>query len=142
MASSEIYAGGVRAYLWSKGQLDSLQQEMFFKNLLFLVTIATAFLSWRSTKTRRWNSRRLPFGLMLPSREMQRQLFRWSFCILYLIEGSLMTAILVGVAPTSSQAFLWGIHLLCDIILVTHFFYYCRNSHIQNVGMLILLFID
>jgi hypothetical protein len=54
MSLSEFYAGAVRGYLWGLGQLDSLQQEMFLKNVLFLSIIASTLTDWRSTKDRRW----------------------------------------------------------------------------------------
>jgi hypothetical protein len=39
MAMSQFFAAGLRLSLWKRGQLDTLQQEMMVKNILFLGNI-------------------------------------------------------------------------------------------------------
>ena len=54
MALSELYAGGVRIYLWTLGELSDLQIEMFFKNVLFLSTAVSAYQFYWCTVYRDW----------------------------------------------------------------------------------------
>lgn len=54
MALSEMYAAGIRIYLWTLGDLSDLQIEMFFKNVLFLSSVYQAYQYYMCTINRDW----------------------------------------------------------------------------------------
>jgi hypothetical protein len=54
MAVADIYAALLRVILWSRGQLDSLQQDMAIKNFLFLVACSGAYDMYINTVQRNW----------------------------------------------------------------------------------------
>ena len=54
MAGSEMYAGAVRCALWAQGQLNAQQQEMLYKNVLFLSTAVSAHTAWKTVTTPKW----------------------------------------------------------------------------------------
>lgn len=54
MAFAEFYAAAVRVLLWSRGQLNALQQEMTIKNFLFLSTFYSAYYMRVSADNRDW----------------------------------------------------------------------------------------
>ena len=54
MASAEFYAAAIRITLWSRGRLNTLQQEMVFKNLLFLSSVYSAYSMRINTIARDW----------------------------------------------------------------------------------------
>ena len=96
MAFAEFYAGGLRVSLWLRGLLNLTQQEMMIKNLLFLVSVISAFLMINNLKSRKWNRRDLiPGVLRKPSREMQKEIARWAFVLSYLVVAGILTAFLV-----------------------------------------------
>lgn len=73
MVFAEVYAAVLRIYLWHEDKLDSIQQKMTIKNLLFIAAMYSAYSLWSTAKNRDWNSRELGFGLRMPS--------RYSFCM-------------------------------------------------------------
>jgi hypothetical protein len=91
MGAAELYAAILRISLWVKGQLqgDTLQQEMTIKNILFLGSAYGAYSMWSNSRSREWNSPNLVLGFRLPSRDFQRQVFRWLFVVTYLLQGIL-----------------------------------------------------
>ena len=76
------------------------------------------------------NSRELGLGLRYPTRDTQKQLFRWLFMIAYLIQGSLFSAVLVNVTDDSKK---WVINVGFDFVLIFIFVVYFNNVHNQNV---------
>jgi hypothetical protein len=54
MAIADIYAAILRIILWTRGQLNTLQQEMLIKNILFLVAVSGAYDMYTNTETRHW----------------------------------------------------------------------------------------
>lgn len=54
MSTAEFYAATIRIILWIRGQLDSLQQDMCIKNLLFLMAFYGAYDMYQNTITREW----------------------------------------------------------------------------------------
>ena len=54
MAFAEFYAAAIRIVLWSEDKLDSLQQEMALKNILFLSSVYTAYGFRINTVKRDW----------------------------------------------------------------------------------------
>lgn len=54
MAFADFYAAALRIYMWSKGQLDALQQDMAIKNVVFLITFSGAYSMYTNTITRQW----------------------------------------------------------------------------------------
>jgi hypothetical protein len=161
---AEIYAGVIRIILWSRGQLDSLQQDMAIKNLLFITTIYGAYSMWMSVKVssnslqlilggysefhvffqeRYWNDRDLGmFGWQIPSREAQLEIFRYSFVFFYLLEGLLLTIILmhvsdkgqgnVGSIDDSPQSNSYSPYFTTTA--TDHFYTYVRQSYSASAG--------
>ena len=129
VAGAEVYAGTVRVILWSRNQLDSLQQDMTIKNFLFISSIYGAYSMWMSVKERYWNDRDLGFGFQLPSRAFQLSFFRFGFAVFYVLQGILFSIILTKV---SSQGANWVANIGIDIVLVLIFLVYCKNVHIQS----------
>jgi hypothetical protein len=54
MSGAEFFAIAIRATLWVRGQLDSLQQDMCIKNILFLSAFYSAYDMYQNTITREW----------------------------------------------------------------------------------------
>lgn len=46
MSAAEFFAAALRIYLWTRGQLDVLQKEMTLKNVLFLLSVESAYDMW------------------------------------------------------------------------------------------------
>jgi hypothetical protein len=129
MAFAEFYAAGLRIMLWIQGSLDSLQQDMAIKNILFLSSVYTAYSFRNNTIKRDWNDRDLGFGILLPTRPVQLRIFRWIFVIAYLTQGVLMSVILTQVSSSSNP---WAVNVASDVLFVVIFLLYCSHTHIQN----------
>ena len=132
MTFAEVYAIIVRVTLWIKGKLDTLQQEMAIKNIIFLCNIYGAYDMFQSTKYHNWNTRDLGIGynLKLPRRHTQMKFFKYTFAISYLLEGSLLGSVLV---KSSSKSNRWLINVFIDLILVIFFLLYCRKCYNHRV---------
>ena len=93
------------------------------------------FLShYEKIKNKCRNSRELGLGLRYPTRDTQKQLFRWLFMIAYLIQGSLFSAVLVNVTDDSKK---WVINVGFDFVLIFIFGVYFNNVHNQNVSTML-----
>lgn len=125
-----MYAAALRISLWVGGSLDSIQQEMTLKNILFILSAYGAYAMWTSTSTRDWNSRDLGLGLKIPSRETQRVLTKWAFVVSFVIESAVLTAFLLHADDGSSSV--WGLNVLSDALLVVFFVVYCANCHLKS----------
>ena len=130
MALAELFALGLRVGLWATIGLNSLQQEMAIKNILFLAFVQSAYTVWASTELRDWN-RNYIFGIKLPSRKTQLEMYRWSFIISYCLLGAMFSAFLIKVTTSSLQ---WMANVGSDILLSSIFFYYYKNAHIKKVS--------
>lgn len=130
MASAELYAAGLRIALWSQGLLDSIQQDMALKNLLFLSSVYSAYCMRNNTIKRDWNDRELAFGILLPHRSVQLRICRIIFLSSYILQGVLMSVSLSLVTKASD---FWILNVITDVFLALVFFFYCRNVHRQNV---------
>eukprot|EP01035_Chromulina_nebulosa_P026843 gene26843-35205_t len=97
MSFAEFYAAGFRINLWSLGQLNSLQQEMCLKNILFLSSVYTAYSMRVNTLKRDWNDREIGFGFYYPDREKQIVWLRLGFIVVYIIQGVILSVILINV---------------------------------------------
>ena len=76
------------------------------------------------------NSRELGFGVRYPTRDTQRQLFRWAFILSYLLQGALFSAVLVSVSPDKTK---WVVNVGFDIAIMAIFAIYFNTVHNQNV---------
>ena len=76
------------------------------------------------------NSRELGFGFRYPSRESQRQIYRWLFILTYLLQGALFSGALVRQSPESGK---WTGNVGTDLLLVLFFSIYCNTVHVQSV---------
>jgi hypothetical protein len=85
------------------------------------------------------NSRDLGFGLKIPTREWQIYILRWSFCILYLAQGGLLTVILI--LSSGPNGYVWILNSITDFLLVLWFYLFCRNVARCNVSFIVFLFI-
>lgn len=128
MSLAELYAMCLRIFLWSKGQLDTLQIEMAIKNCLFLFQMYSAADMYFVTNRRDWNSRELGFGLYYPSRERQLSALRAIFVSCYVVQGCLLSVIC---SKATQESFRWIGNFAVDVILATVFFFYCRNCHLK-----------
>jgi len=131
MTFAELYAAGIRISLWSAGKLDTLQQEMTIKNLLFLFQIYGATDNWYTTKRRDWNTREIAFGILYPARETQLKIFQFSFMIMYVLQGALLSMIL---ANATKDQYRWIGNVGFDVFLVLIFYFYCRNCHVKQTS--------
>ncbi len=129
MSFSELCAAILRLVLWSRGQLNSMQQEMCFKNILFLTSIQNAINFKINASLRNWNSRELGFGLYLPGRMTQIEIFRWSFAFFYCLQGAMMSFILIQVTGARLK---WLTNIGFDVVLTAVFLVYCKKVHVQN----------
>jgi hypothetical protein len=124
-----------RLYMWSQGLLDSLQQDMAVKNLIFLMTFSGAYTMYTNTITRDWNKREIltfPFVLKYPSRERQFALLRVVFVASHLA----IAAVLTYVLAVGEDDVTWYANLGLDAVLCLVFLVYARNIHIKAVSAL------
>lgn len=126
MSAAELYAMSLRIYLWTRGQLDTLQIEMTVKNIMFLFQIYTASDMYNLTNRRDWNSRDLGFGLQYPSRQFQLRFFRVLFVVFYIVQGCLLSVIC---SEVTQESYRWIANFAFDIVLAVLFFYYCEHCH-------------
>lgn len=134
MAGADFFAGALRIYLWGKGTLDPLQQDMAIKNIFFLCTFSGAYDMFHNSIARDWNSRDIltfPIVLRYPKRLQQLQFCRWGFAVSYLLIGILLSYILIKVSPDSNK---WVANIILDIFLVAIFIRYFKNAHIKAVS--------
>ena len=82
------------------------------------------------------NSRELGLGIRYPTRDTQKQLFRWLFIVSYLLQGALFSAVLANV---TSDAEKWVVNVGFDLVLVSVFAIYFNNVHNQNVSLFDLI---
>lgn len=129
MSLAEIYAMVLRICLWVRGSLDSIQQEMALKNIMFLISAYAAYDMWTSTVKRNWNSRDLGLGLKIPTRDTQRAIFRWLFVLSFAAESTALTAFLVSRAEGSDK---WLLNSACDAAMLLFFILYCGNCHVKS----------
>lgn len=54
MSAAEFYAATIRIILWANHKLNSLQQDMCIKNILFLMAFYSAYDMYQNTITREW----------------------------------------------------------------------------------------
>lgn len=106
---------------------------MAIKNILFMSSCYSAYSMYRNTTKRDWNDRALGFGLEYPSRIFQISIFRWVFIVFYIIQGSLLSAILVKTEPDESKHLQWLVNIAFDFVLVIIFCNYYHNCHNQSV---------
>ncbi len=130
MSISELFAAVLRIILWAQGKLDSLQQVMAIKNVLFLSNIMSAYSMRASASLRNWNSRDLGFGLKMPSRIFQIEISRWAFAFIYCVQGAMLSFILIQV---TNDRFKWMANIGLDIFFAIVFLVYCKNVHVQKV---------
>ena len=76
------------------------------------------------------NSPELGFGFRYPSRDTQRECFRWMFIFSYLLQGALFSAVLVSVSADKTR---WVVNVGFDIVLIIIFTIYFHSVHNQNV---------
>ena len=76
------------------------------------------------------NSPELGFGIRYPSRDTQREFFRWMFIFSYLLQGALFSAVLVSVSADKTR---WVVNVGFDIVLIIIFTIYFHSVHNQNV---------
>ena len=135
MAVADIYAVIIRVILWSRHELNALQQEMLIKNFLFLAACSSAYDMYTCTITRNWNSRVLDFTFFTvkyPPREKQLWWYRWAFIVCYMTISVCLTIILVNVSPDTNK---WTGNIAMDIILCLIFIFYCENIFIKAVSL-------
>lgn len=140
MIFPQIYAAILRLTLLLTGSLSLLQQELMFKNFLFLYTVVSVIITRMMIKQRNWNTRELidiiiPYvqyhlHLIKPSRVFQMEVLRYVFIITYLIIGALLSTILIEVTPEST---LWVNNIASDIICCVIFFFLCWRVHNPTV---------
>jgi hypothetical protein len=140
MIFPQIYAAILRLYLLLTGTLSFLQQELMFKNLLFLYTVINVIITRSMIKQRNWNTRELidvtiPYlqqrlHWIKPSRAVQIEVLRYLFIATYLLIGALLSSILIEVTPGST---LWVNNVASDIICCIIFFFLCRRAHNPTV---------
>lgn len=128
MSGAELYAMSIRIYLWSLGQLDTLQIEMAVKNIMFLFQIYGASDMYNITNRRDWNSRDLGFGFQYPSRQFQLRFFRYLFVVVYIVQGCLLSVIC---SKVTQESYRWIANFGFDVLLAVLFYYYCENCHIK-----------
>jgi hypothetical protein len=141
MIFPQIYAATLRLTLLLTGTLSLLQQELMFKNFLFLYTVVSVIITRMMIKQRNWNTRELvdviiPYfqyhlRWIKPSRIFQIEVLRYLFIITYLIIGALLSTILIEVTPEST---LWINNIATDIICCVIFFFLCWRAHNPTVG--------
>ncbi len=129
MSAAEVYAMVLRIFLWVAGSLDSIQQEMALKNIMFLISAYAAYDMWTSTVKRNWNSRELFLGLKIPTRDTQRAIFRWLFVASFAAESAALTAFLVS---EREGAELWLLNCAVDAALLLFFVLYCGSCHVKS----------
>jgi len=150
MSAAEFFAASLRIYLWTKGQLDVLQKEMALKNVLFLLSVEGAYDMWMNSTTRAWNSREIGCGVKYPDREVQLRYLKWTFVVFYVLEGILLSLVLLnakdwdcmhglhdsvsGKEKECSSGKEWVANIALDLILVAVFLLYCSNTHVQSVN--------
>jgi hypothetical protein len=78
------------------------------------------------------NLRELAMGLKIPTRQTQLKILRWVFSGLYMLQGGLMTAILV---QTSAGGGRWVLCSILDLVLILFFLFYCKNVSLRNVSL-------
>lgn len=147
MIFPQIYAAILRLYMLLTGTLSLLQQELMFKNFLFLYTVVSVVITRMMITQRNWNTRELidfvlPYfqfriHLIKPSRAFQIEVLRYFFIATYLIIGALLSSILIEVTPEST---LWVNNVASDIICCLIFFFICRRAHNPTVSRLIFSF--
>lgn len=131
MAFADFFAGALRIYMWSRGYLDALQQDMAIKNLIFLITCSGAYSMYTNTITRNWNNRELltfPCRVRKPARVRQLYYLRILFVITHLTLASLLTYVLVVV---DDDALTWITNLAFDIILCVIFLVYANCIYVK-----------
>lgn len=131
MSFAEFYAAGLRITLWIQGLLTTIQQEMALKNILFLSSVYSAYSMRINTIERDWNSRDLGFGFIKPSRSTQIIIIRWIFVTFYLLQGGLLSAILIKVSNGSNNN-VWVANVVSDILLMIIFIVYFKNVYRQS----------
>ena len=141
MIFPQVFAAILRLYMLITGTLSILQQELMFKNLLFLYTFVSVILIRMMVNQRNWNSRELinciiPYinchvYWIKPKRARQVEIFRYLFIGTYLIIGSLLSSILIQV---TAQSTLWVNNIATDIICCIVFFFVCRKVHKPTVS--------
>lgn len=140
MIFPQIFAAILRLYMLITGTLSVLQQELMFKNLLFLYTVFNVILTRMMVTQRNWNTREiinciipyinLHIYWIKPSRLRQIEIFRYLFIGTYLIIGSLLSSILIRITAEST---LWVNNIATDIICCIIFFFVCRQVHKPTV---------
>ena len=134
MAGADIYAAVIRTFLWIRGELNALQQEMALKNYLFLIACSNAYFMYTCTTSLDWNSRLLDFTFFqvkYPKRELQLIMLRWGFIASYMAISISLSVILVNTSVDSDK---WTANIAIDAILALIFLIYCRNIHIKSVS--------
>jgi hypothetical protein len=134
MAVSELFALGLRIGIWVTVGLSSVQIEMVIKNILFLSSVANAYLMWSNTELREWNRADF-FGLKYPSRRTQLEIYRCAFIISYCLLGAMFSSLLIDVTSESTQ---WVANVGSDIFLCAIFFYYYKFAHVKKVRQIFL----
>ena len=132
MTGAELCAAIIRIILWSRGLLNSIQQDMCIKNFLFITNIQSAINFKINASLRNWNSRDLGFGINIPTRGAQIEIFRWLFAFFYCVQGAIMSVILIQVTGARLK---WLANIGFDFFLVIVFLVYCRKVHIQNSSL-------
>jgi hypothetical protein len=139
MTFAQFYAAALRLSLWSSGNLTLLQQEMFFKNVLFCMPLYTSVYMWGITRNRLWNTRVLmqfpmfmgyKFTIRKPSRQFQLEFLRYSFVISYLITGAMFSSFLTHVTQSSTM---WVNNVGTDIICIIAFMFLTWRAHDSKV---------
>lgn len=145
MAFAQFFAAGLRLTLWIRGQLNTVQQSMMVKNILFFSPVGTALMWSMSASARNWNSTiyletyisSLNWNLSIrkPSRMKQIEFFRYLFILSYCITGAMMSGFLSNV-PSDINSKLWLLNFFCDILLCIIFYFTCKRIHNNKVWIL------
>jgi hypothetical protein len=139
MAFAQFYAGGLRLALWQDNNLSLLQQEMFFKNVLFFLPLFNSVYMFSVTKQRMWNTRELidfpvcsgyNLSLRKPSRQFQLEFLRVAFVVTYLVTGAMFSSFLTHVTNESTM---WVNNVGSDILCCIAFLFLCWKIHDSKV---------
>lgn len=142
MSLSQFLAASLRMTLLVRGRLDTVQQEMMVKNLLFLLPAVSAVLKFYQTKGRYWNTRKIlqlkiPYldvfiNIQKPLRALQVEVLRFSFCFTYLLVGTMFSVFLARV----TGQYMWLVNVATDVLCVAVFLRVCCQVHCAEVWII------